>query len=78
MMRGGCLRLRGSSTQAQIDRAERGVDRDRRHFRNPAAEQHGQRRAGEETQARIECDLVETQDQRAGDRKPQQQAAAAQ
>ena len=35
--------------QAEVDRAERGVDRDRRHFRNPAAEQHGKRRAGEET-----------------------------
>ena len=45
---------------AQIDRAEDAVDRDRRHFRDPAAEQHRKRRAGEKAQARIERELIET------------------
>jgi hypothetical protein len=68
--------LGGKLDPAQIDRTERGVDRDRRHFRNPAAEQHRQRRPGEKAQAAVERDLVETQYQHAGGREPKEQAAS--
>ena len=70
------LRLRGRLDVAEVKPAEHAIDGDRRHFRDPAAEQHGKRRAGEKAQAGIERDLVETQNQRAGEREPRQHAAA--
>ncbi len=57
---------------AQIGANQDAVERDRAHLSGPAAQQHRQRRAGEQIEPEIEAELVEAEDHRAGEHQPQQ------